>query len=104
MYVHVWEFRALDGREKEFEQVYGPRGDWAQFYSRGEGFLGTELFRDDREPRRYFTVDRWVSQESHERFRSRHAAEYEALDRRAESLTEFECHLGSFTAVDVSPL
>jgi heme-degrading monooxygenase HmoA len=100
VYVIVWEFRAREGREKEFERFYGTRGDWARFFSGGEGFLGTELIRDGRESRRYLTLDRWVSQESHARFRSRHAAEYEALDQRAEELTEFESHLGSFAPVE----
>lgn len=104
MYVIVWEFRAREGREKEFERFYGTRGDWAQFFSGGEGFLGTELIRDAGETRRYLTLDRWVSQEFHERFRSRHAAEYEALDRHAEELTESECQLGSFAAVEDQPV
>lgn len=94
MYVIVWEFRAREGREKEFERFYGTRGDWAQFFSGGEGFLGTELIRDAGETRRYLTLDRWVSQEFHERFRSRHA----------EELTESECQLGSFAAVEDQPV
>jgi heme-degrading monooxygenase HmoA len=97
VYIILWEFSARAGHEKEFEGFYGPQGDWARFFARGEGFLGTELLRDWGGPRRYLTLDRWESREAYEHFRSRFAAEYEALDRLAEGLTESEVHLGSFT-------
>ena len=34
-----------DGIE-QFERVYGPEGDWAQFFRTGRGYVGTELLRD----------------------------------------------------------
>ena len=30
----------------EFERVYGPSGEWAEFFRQGRGFIGTELLRD----------------------------------------------------------
>ncbi len=95
-HVIVWEFRAQPGREDEFERVYGPEGDWANFFRRGEGYLGTELIRDVETPGRYVTIDRWASAAAYEDFRSRNSSEYEAIDRRCESLTEHEARLGSF--------
>ncbi|MBI1982750.1 MAG: antibiotic biosynthesis monooxygenase [Acidobacteria bacterium] len=100
MYVIVWEFRVREGRENEFEQLYGPRGGWAQFFARDEGYLGTDLLHDASDLRRYFTVDRWETREAYERFRGQYAAEYETLDRRSEALMESEAHLGSFTSVE----
>jgi len=86
VYTRTWKFRAAPGREAEFEVVYGSGGDWAQLFSRGAGFLGTELRRTGTAGE-YLTIDRWDSSESWEVFRSAFAREYEALDRRYEALT-----------------
>lgn len=95
-HVIIWEFRARRGREGEFERVYGPGGDWANFFRSGEGYLGTELMRGVETPGRYVTIDRWTSAAAYEDFRSRNLSEYETIDRRCESLTEHEARLGSF--------
>jgi heme-degrading monooxygenase HmoA len=95
MHVTIWEFRVKKGLEAEFERSYGPTGEWARFFERGEGYLGTELLRDTKNRQRYITIDRWISQATHEAFRSRWAEEYEAIDERCEALTEYEVPLGS---------
>lgn len=46
MYVIVWEFHASEGKEKEFERVYGSGGAWADFFKRGKGYVRTELLRE----------------------------------------------------------
>jgi heme-degrading monooxygenase HmoA len=96
MYVILWEFRAKEGREKEFEKVYGAHGDWALLFRRGEGYRTTELWADPGEPRRFITLDRWESREAYESFRRAWRSEFEALDRRCEAMTDREVHLGSF--------
>src|SRR5713226_263191 len=92
----IWEFRAREGRVEEFERAYGPAGDWARFFRRGEGYLGTELHRDLSGGRRYVTIDRWISLQAYETFRNRFRSQYETLDKRLEALTEHEARLGSF--------
>ena len=99
MYVIIWEFRTKREREGEFERVYGPEGEWAEFFRRGEGYLGTELLRDIATRGRYVTIDRWTSQAAYDAFRGRNLSEYETIDRRCESLTEHEAHIGSFPAM-----
>ena len=97
MQVFIWEFRVKTGREAEFEQAYGPNGEWAELFRRGAGYLGTELLRDEADPRRYLTIDRWTSSAAYEAFRSQWADEYVRLDQRCEALTESEAALGSWT-------
>ena len=97
-HVIVWEFIAPAGREREFEEVYGPRGEWARLFARGVGYLGSELWRDAATPRRYWVIDRWETEAAFEAFKSRHHEEYEALDRRCEALTEKETRLGGFVS------
>ena len=53
---------------EEFERVYGPNGEWAEFFRRGKGYIGTELLRDVEVPGRYLVIDRWESAESYNAF------------------------------------
>ncbi|MGI8421332.1 MAG: antibiotic biosynthesis monooxygenase family protein [Gaiellaceae bacterium] len=58
-----------DAREpEEFEQIYGPEGEWAQFFRSGAGYIGTELLRDVEIDRRYVVIDRWDSVEAYGAF------------------------------------
>ncbi len=99
MYVLVWRFRPLEGRESAFERAYGPSGEWALLFRRHDGYLGTELLRSFEDSREYLTLDRWVSRTAHETFRSRFSCEYRRLDERLEELTEEEIPLGAFEAL-----
>jgi heme-degrading monooxygenase HmoA len=71
MYVILWRFRPLEGQESEFERAYGPSGEWALLFGRGDGYLGTELLRRFEDSREYLTLDRWVSRAAYETFHSR---------------------------------
>ena len=99
MYVVVWRFRSLVGRESEFEQAYGPSGEWTQLFRGGEGYLGTELLRRSDDPREYLAIDRWASRVAYEAFRARFSSEYRRLDRLLEALTEEETPLGAFEVI-----
>ena len=92
----IWEFRVADGRASRFEQLYGPDGAWVRLFSRGAGYLGSELLRDVERAGRYVTIDRWTSEDAYRAFRAAWDAEYRALDEECGLLTEGEQHLGSF--------
>ena len=40
----VFSYEVRDAAE--FERVYGPDGEWAQFFRDGTGYIGTELLHD----------------------------------------------------------
>ena len=96
MYVVLWRFRPLVGRESEFERAYGPSGKWAPLFRRGDGYLGTELLRRSDDSREYLTLDRWASRAAYEAFRVRWSSEYRRLDLWLEELTEEEASFGAF--------
>ena len=98
-YLIIWEFRVRPGMEVRFEKGYGPRGEWAQFFSRGEGYVKTELNHDLKDSRRYTTLDFWISEDAYENFREQHASEYAVLDHKFEVLTESELEIGKFERV-----
>jgi len=95
-YLIVWEFRPRPGAEARFGRAYGPEGVWAKLFRQGEGFLGTELVRDERDQRRFLTMDGWESRQAYETFRAAHQSDYEALDAECEELTELEKEIGKF--------
>src|SRR5512138_155760 len=61
--------------------------------------LDTELLRDANYPRRYVTIDRWVSAEAYNSFQREWQEEYKELDTRCERLMERETFLGTFLSV-----
>jgi heme-degrading monooxygenase HmoA len=99
MYLVLWRFRPVAGRESEFERAYGPSGEWARLFRCGDGYLGTELLRRSDDSMEYLTLDRWASRASYEAFRARQSSEYRRLDHRLEELTEEEILLGAFEAL-----
>lgn len=93
----VWEFRIRATKRRAFERAYGPDGEWATFFRKGKGFLGTELIRDAHDATRYLTLDSWKSRKDYERFKSENREMYQLIDQRCESLTTRESEIGQFS-------
>jgi heme-degrading monooxygenase HmoA len=61
---------------EEFERVFGPDGQWAEFFREGRGYVGTELLRDVEAPSRYLVIDRWESADAYNTFVAERREEY----------------------------
>jgi heme-degrading monooxygenase HmoA len=96
----VWRFTIHPESKVRFESIYGPNGAWAVLFARSAGYRGTELLRETTDPDSYLTIDRWESAAAFEEFRRQFAAEYEALDRDCEDLTQTETKIGIFERRD----
>jgi heme-degrading monooxygenase HmoA len=83
----------------EFEPAYGPKGEWAQFFARGRGYVGTELLRDAEHPTRYLVVDRWESPDAYNAFVEANRAEYMRLVDETAFHYSHELRLGTFESV-----
>ena len=94
--MYVWEFKVLPEREQQFLAAYGPSGAWSLLFRKSAGYVETLLLQDQEIPGRFLTIDRWSSQSAHDAFLAQFRAEYEALDRACESLTQHESNLGSY--------
>jgi heme-degrading monooxygenase HmoA len=93
----VFSYEARD--PQEFERVYGPEGEWAEFFRRGTGYVGTEVMRDVEAPGRYLVVDRWESREAYQAFVGEHRDEYmRRVDETAFHHSQ-ELRLGTFENV-----
>ena len=100
MYVIIWEYQVKADHSNEFEKIYKSNGVWAELFRKGTGYIGTELLRDETNPNRFITIDRWDSAESYEAFHSQFKKEYETLDVQSEELTEHEILLGKWETVN----
>lgn len=95
MHLVVWRFTT--NAPAEFERHYGPRGTWARLFRHADGYVRTDLLRD--EDGRYLTLDWWSSRSDYETFRAAHADEYARLDALCESVTTSEEKIGEFEVV-----
>ena len=84
---------------EEFERAYGAEGEWAEFFKRGDGYIGTELLRDVDEPDRYLVIDRWVTAAAYSDFLAAYNDEY--LRRADETRLHYlqELRFGTFENV-----
>ena len=84
---------------EEFERVYGPVGEWAEFFRRADGYIGTELLRDLEEPERYLVIDRWEAVDAYNAFLAEFQEEY--LRRADETRFHYvqELRFGTFENV-----
>ena len=97
MLVIVFSYEARD--PEQFEQVYGPEGEWAEFFRRGAGYVGTELLRDPESPGRYLVLDRWESAEAYNAFVEANRDEYMARVDDTRLYYDQELRLGTFENV-----
>src|SRR5947208_16977029 len=92
----VWEFHVAREKTRAFEKAYGPEGNWARLFHRGEGYIRTELIRDHQTQGRYLTLDFWASRQAYQRFKKRNLASYKSLDKKCNSLTQSSRLIGEF--------
>ena len=90
--VFSYEVRETD----EFERVYGPSGEWAEFFSGAAGYIGTELLRDVELPGRYLVIDRWESRETYNSFIEENREEYMRRVDETRFLYDSELRFGTF--------
>jgi len=94
----VREFVVHEGRERDFETVFGRDGIWAELLRRSQEFVETDCKPELETDRRYRVTDRWYSHQGFESFREEYQQEYEKFSRLIlnEGLVERETVLGSF--------
>jgi hypothetical protein len=97
----MWQFDVKDGRETEFEQLYGVNGEWTAMNRHTRSYLGSSFLRDQNLSSRYVVIEYWsemVVYEQHRTYRSDAIAAFEA--RRTEIVKSVE-PLGVYTALNV---
>jgi hypothetical protein len=97
----MWQFDVKDGREGEFEQLYGVDGEWAAMNRQARSYLGSSFLREQNRSSRYILIEYWSEMlvyEQHRVFRSDAIA---SLEERSRALVDLMEPLGVFSALNV---
>lgn len=97
----MWQFDVKQGREREFELLYGVEGDWTALNRRTRSYLGSSFLHDQNRPTRYVLIEYWSEMLVYEQHRESRLAAIESLEQRRAELVEAMEPLGIYTALDV---
>ena len=96
LFIVAWAFEVTPDRRRDFEQAYGPTGEWVRLFRSGDGYIKTELHHDPDNSGRYITLDFWHTRDQYEAFREQSKSAYQEIDAKCERLTTDEQLLGDF--------
>jgi hypothetical protein len=87
-----------EGREADFERIFGLEGIWPELLKRSRHYLGSLLHLESQAERRYRLQDSWSSHLGFEAFRRSHQLDCDKLEQfiRREELVIREWLLGAF--------
>jgi len=94
----VREFLVREGREKDFDRIFGVDGIWPELLKRSRQYLGSLLQLESQAERRYRLQDWWSSHLGFEAFCRIHQLDCDKLEQfiRREELVISEWFLGAF--------
>jgi heme-degrading monooxygenase HmoA len=94
-YVIIWTYDVPPDAADNFIAAYGAHGDWAQLFTKGDGFIGVELYRDGHT---FVSIDRWLSEDAFNAFQAAFGDQYKALDAKLAHLSRSQTRIGAFKA------
>ena len=97
----MWQFDVKNGRDTEFEQLYGVDGEWTAMNRQSRSYLGTSFLHDQNRLSRYIVIEYWSEMIVYERHQASRSAMVDTLKGRSATLVESVEPLGIFTALDV---
>lgn len=97
----MWQFEVKEGREDEFEALYGADGDWTTLNRPTRSYLGSSFLRDQARPSRYVVIEYWSEMLVFEQHRAYRSDVVDSLESRQQALIDSVEPLGVFTALDV---
>src|SRR3982751_5041979 len=96
----MWHFDVKNGREAEFEKMYGADGDWTAMNRQTRSYLGTSFLRDQSRSSRYIVIEYWSEMLVYEHHRTYRSNAIESLEERRTALVDSVEPMGVFTALD----
>jgi hypothetical protein len=97
----MWQFDVKDGREADFEQLYGVEGDWTTLSRHSRSYLGTSFLRDQNLAARYIVIEYWSEMIVYEQHKAYRSDAITSLEEKRTALVESVTPLGIFSALDV---
>ena len=97
----MWQFDVKDGREAEFEQLYGVDGEWTVMNRHTRSYLGSSFLHDQNRSSRYIVIEYWSEMIVHEQDRATRSTTMASVEERRTTLVNSVEPLGIFTALNV---
>jgi hypothetical protein len=97
----MWQFEVKQGREHDFEALYGVEGEWTTMNRQTRSYLGSSFLRDQNQSSRYILIEYWSEMLVYEQHRSYRSPARLAFEERRKTVIESVEPLGIFTALDV---
>jgi hypothetical protein len=97
----MWQFDVKDGREADFEVLYGVEGEWTTLSRHSRSYLGTSFLRDQNLSSRYIVIEYWSEMIVYEQHKAYRSDAITSLEEKRTSLVESVTPLGIFSALDV---
>ena len=97
----MWQFDVKNGRETEFEHLYGVNGEWTTMNRHTRSYLGSSFLHDQNRSSRYIVIEYWSEMIVCEQHPASRSAAIASLERRHTTLVESVEPLGIFTALNV---
>lgn len=94
-HVRLWRYHVPAEQEAAFIHHYHADGSWAKLFRRADGYLGTQLWRDENDPRIFYTADHWRDRDAFLAFQRDFRSHYQRMDAEFGALTSDETFLGA---------
>ena len=97
----MWQFEVKNGREDEFEQLYGADGEWTAMNRLSRSYLGSSFLRDQSRTSRYLVIEYWSEMLVYEQHRAFKSDAVTSFEERSRTLVDSVEPLGIFSALNV---
>ena len=96
----AWQFEVKNGREAEFEELYGADGEWTALNRRTRSYLGSSFLRDQSRTSRYLVIEYWSEMLVYERHLADFNTDLHQLEEQRQHFVVRMEALGVFSALD----
>ena len=85
MFQIIWELKVKFKEREKFDAFYDPKGEWVKFFSRANGYQGTEVLESGEGDNSFLVIDEWESEEAFNDCVKSRKAEYDVLEEKAKA-------------------
>lgn len=83
MYQVIWELRVKFKDREKFDHFYDPKGEWVKFFSKADGYQGTEVLESGDGDNTFLVIDEWESEEAFNACIQSRKADFTLLEEKA---------------------
>ena len=85
MFQVIWELKVKFKEREKLEAFYDPKGEWVKFFSRANGYQGTEVLESGEGDNSFLVIDEWEAEEDFNACVKSCKADYDLLEEKAKA-------------------